>query len=261
MSFTALNQMASFGGYDKVVDWWRGQDIKTYEDYLEVLDNFKIVFACNSNQIEGSHITYHTTRDIFEGNDIKNFTGSYVEVMQTANQKFAFEFMIKSLTEHKTISVDFVKKLHKIMLNGCYDEKRYNRGERPGKFKIHDYCVGIGSEGSYPEEVESDITELVDELNDIDVSSMSNVLKAAAYFHLKFESIHPFADGNGRVGRALLNYFLMYYNHPPIVLFNEDRDTYYLALEVWDRTCQLDGFVKFLKEEITKTWSRKITNI
>ena len=70
--------------------------------------------------------------------------------------------------------------------------------------------------------------------------------------------VFSFADGNGRVGRALLNYFLMLNNHPPTVLYDEDREIYYLALEVYDRTGEIDGFVEFLREQTVKTWESKI---
>lgn len=62
----------------------------------------------------------------------------------------------------------------------------------------------------------------------------SEPLKAASYFHLQFEAFHPFADGNGRVVRTLMNYFLMTHNHPPIIIYDEDKKYYYAALQSFD---------------------------
>ena len=95
------------------------------------------------------------------------------------------------------------------------------------------------------------ITELINEVNSVDEG---DVLTRASYFHLVFENIHPFADGNGRVGRVLMNYFLMLNNYPPAVIFNGDKQVYYMALDVYDRTEEISGFKQFLKEETQKTW-------
>lgn len=62
-------------------------------------------------------------------------------------------------------------------------------------------------------------------------------------------------DGNGRLGRTLLNYYLMIHDYPPTIIYNEDKDVYYMALEVFDRTGQINGFEKFLQEQTEKTWS------
>lgn len=61
-------------------------------------------------------------------------------------------------------------------------------------------------------------------------------------------------DGNGRVGRTLLNYFLMTHGLPPTVIFDEDKETYYECLLVFDKTEKMDAFVQFLQEQTEKTW-------
>ena len=138
-------------------------------------------------------------------------------------------------------------------MHGCYDERRWEIGERPGTFKKHDYEVGDGI-GVNSEEVESEMQELLGELQNIPAEK---ILTAAAYFHLRFEGIHPFADGNGRVGRTLMNYFLMINDYPPTVIYDDDKQAYYMALAVFDKTEQISGFEEFLKEQTVKTWTRK----
>jgi Fic family protein len=81
-----------------------------------------------------------------------------------------------------------------------------------------------------------------------------DVLKVAAYYHARFEYIHPFADGNGRVGRTLLNYHLMTHDHPPIIIHEEDRPAYYRALENYDTEEDLSPLHLFLKQQIVLTW-------
>ncbi len=99
------------------------------------------------------------------------------------------------------------------------------------------------------EDVPEEMAELLEEMNtefyNIDEK---NILMAAAYFHAKFENIHPFSDGNGRTGRLLMNYYLLSVNHPPIVIHEEDRNAYYDALELFDTEMQLKPFRNFLEQ-------------
>ena len=99
------------------------------------------------------------------------------------------------------------------------------------------------------------MSELLEEMVDTDGA---DVLLAAAYFHAKFENIHPFADGNGRAGRLLMNYFLLLNDHPPITIFEEDRKAYYAALEAFDLKLDLKPLVSFLTEQLSKTWEPAI---
>jgi len=85
-----------------------------------------------------------------------------------------------------------------------------------------------------------------------------DVLKAAAYFHARFEHIHPFADGNGLVGRTLMNYYLMTHNHPPLIVYNEDKRMYYECLQKYDETENLNPLYEFLKYETEKTWEKTL---
>jgi len=77
---------------------------------------------------------------------------------------------------------------------------------------------------------------------------------AAAYFHARFEYIHPFADGNGRVGRTLINYFLMLQNHPPLIIHDEDKAVYYDALAAYDNLKDIEPMAAFLKRQTERTW-------
>ena len=117
----------------------------------------------------------------------------------------------------------------------------------------HDYVTGKNEVGSQPDEVESDLAELIEEVNAIGVKAP---LKAEAYLHARFENIHPFADGNGRVGRTLLNYWLMINDYPPTIVYEEDRRAYYDALQAYDEQEDLIPLVQFLEAQMVKTWSR-----
>ena len=109
--------------------------------------------------------------------------------------------------------------------------------------------------GAAPEDVAEEMDELIAELQEV---TDEKALIAAAYFHAKFENIHPFADGNGRTGRLIMNYLLVLHNHPPIVIHEEDRRAYFAALEAWDSVQDLQPLVAFLKEQTGKTWQKQI---
>lgn len=108
------------------------------------------------------------------------------------------------------------------------------------------------------EGVPEEMQELLSELDDI---PEEKALIAATYFHAKFENIHPFADGNGRTGRLVMNYFLLLHGHPPIIIHQEDRKGYYEALEAWDERQEIEPLLDFLKEQTVKTWEKQIRRI
>ena len=80
------------------------------------------------------------------------------------------------------------------------------------------------------------------------------LLSAAAYFHCRFENIHPFASGNGATGRVLMNYFLLIRDHPPLIVFAQDREEYLQCLTRYDRDRDAQPLAEFLKRELVQTW-------
>lgn len=109
--------------------------------------------------------------------------------------------------------------------------------------------------GSLPEDVEGDLLELLQELTEY---AGKDTLKTAAYFHARFEYIHPFTDGNGRVGRTLMNYYLMTHGHPPVIIYDEDKSCYYAALHSYDKGEDLKPMYEFLKGQTEKTWAKAL---
>lgn len=239
--------------YDKLLKWWQKETKDTADDLLTLLDNFQILFAYHSEKIENDAVTLHDTREIFEHGCVTNYTGDLRTLFEIKNQKDCFRFLIDNILSKRELTSGFILELHRQLMKGCYDETRYKKGERPGSFKIHDYVTGDGI-GAPPELTGQELEELLQEIRE---AEGKDVLTIAAYLHLRFEEIHPFADGNGRVGRTLLNYYLMTHGHPPLILYSEDKKTYYLSLAVYDKTGRIDGFIRFLKEQSLKTWHRR----
>lgn len=239
--------------YNAVVEQWQKKKITDIGDLDIALSNFQILFAYHSNKIENAETTYHDTREIFENGKLQNYTGDLRTIFEIQNQKESLQYLKEKIIEKAPISEELIKELHRLLMKGCYDQTRFDKGERPGHYKIHDYIVG-DEVGISPEDVADEIHDLCEQVNEY---RGTDILKAAAFFHLTFESIHPFADGNGRVGRTLLNYYLMIHNYPPTIIYGEDKTSYYMALTVFDKTGKIDGFISFLEEQTIKTWQRR----
>lgn len=243
--------------YNKVVELWRSCNIASANDLDKYLDSFRIIFAFHSGKIENEEITYHDTREIFKNGRVVNYTGNPRALFEQQNQKLCYEFIKVKIINNEPLSIELVKEIHKVLTGGTYDEFRYiENEERPGEFKRHDYVIGVHEIGSAAENVEDELNELIGEINSYEGN---DVLKAAAYFHARFEYIHPFADGNGRVGRIIMNYYLMTHNHPPIIIYNEDKKMYYECLQKYDEAEDLKPLYEFLKYETEKTWEKALS--
>lgn len=242
-------------GYERARAHWKRLNPQTEIELDGALDSFRVLFAYNSGKIENSDIDYHDTREIFENGRILNFTGDPRAVFEQQNQKLCYDFLKGLIARREPLTAALVKEIHAVLTAGTYDERRFMlHGERPGEFKKHDCFSGINEVGCPPDEVEGAVNELLGEL--LDFPESADALKAAAYLHAVFESIHPFADGNGRVGRAITNYFLMTHGEPPLIVYDEDKKRYYAALEEYDERESLDALYAFFKDETAKTWER-----
>lgn len=243
--------------YEQAVALWQSYKIASTADLDKYLDSFRILFAFHSGRIENEEITYHDTREIFENGKVSNYTGSPRALFEQQNQKLCYEFLKEKIIMKEPLSVELIKEIHKTLTGGTYDEHRYiENDERPGEFKKHDYVTGIYEVGSSVENVESDLTGLITEINDY---NGKDILTAGIYLHVKFEFIHPFADGNGRVGRMLMNFYLMTHDHPPLIIYDEDKRMYYECLQKYDEAEDLNPLYEFLKYETEKTWEKILT--
>lgn len=240
--------------YEQAVQQWQCWNVQSVADIDQYLESFRILFAYHSGKIENTDITYHDTREIFENGKVIGYTGNPRALFEQHNQKLCYEVLKEKIAAREPITIELIQDIHRVLTSGTYDERRYiDMGERPGEFKKHDYVTGVHEVGSTPDEVESDLRELLAEVNAV---GQKNPLKAGAYLHAKFEYIHPFADGNGRVGRTLLNYWLMVNNFPPMIIYEEDKKEYYLALQAYDEEEDLDALTDFFKIQTVKTWAR-----
>lgn len=254
--------MPSESIYHKTVLLWKSFAIQSPASLTQHLDSFRILFAYHSGKIENDAINYNDTHEIFNNDKVSSFSGNPRTLFEQQNQKTCYDFLVPKIIAKEPITVRLVKEIHAILTAGTYDDRRYlEKGERPGEFKKHDYVTGLLEVGSSPEEVAQDIALLLTEIKDLTEKKSvhpETLLKAAAYFHARFEYIHPFADGNGRVGRTLCNYFLMINDHPPLIIHEEDRALYFESLRAYDSQEDLEPLFTFFLFAIGKTWEKRL---
>jgi len=240
--------------YDEICSIWKGKHVRTAADISLEMNGNAAAFVYHSAKIENDRITYHDTREIFDHGGVTSYTGDVRSLFEIQNSVTAFYRMLDAFEKREAMDEALICEFHGLLTQGTYDMLRYQKGERPGAYKKNDYVTGRNEVGALPEDVPLELNELIAELKDV---QSNQALTAAAYFHAKFENIHPFADGNGRTGRLLMNYLLLLWDHPPVIIHEEDRRAYYSALESFDARQELEPLLDFLKEQTVKTWSSR----
>ena len=240
--------------YEEIIAAWRQKNIRTAADIACEMNGNGPAFIYHSAKIENDSITYHDTREIFDHGGVTGYTGDVRSLFEIQNSVAAYYRMLDAFERREPLSETLICEFQGLLTQGTYDTLRYQKGERPGAYKQNDYVTGRDEVGALPEDVPEELAELVTELDGV---KPGQALTAAAYFHAKFENIHPFADGNGRAGRLLMNYLLLLWDHPPIIIHEEDRRYYYSALESFDRAQSLDPLTEFLKAQTVKTWQAR----
>lgn len=218
--------------YEETLQFWKSKDVRTGAELSEALGAQCVTFAYNSGKIENERVSWRDTREIFERDGVTAYTGDLRTLFELRNAREAHEAFLDAFDQRRPLTEELIKELQRLLTQNTYDARRRQLGERPGEYKRHDFVTGREEVGAAPEDTAEEMAELLAELQDV---PGEKALTAAAYFHAKFENIHPFADGNRRTGRLVMNYLLVLHGHPPVTVHEEDRRSYYAALEAWDR--------------------------
>lgn len=193
-----------------------------------IYHKIQIEFAYNSNHIEGSQLSHEQTRYIFETNTLGFENSGAVrvdDILETTNHFTAFDFVLDTLDEQ--LSETWIKKLHRLLKEGTSDAKK--SWFRVGDYKQIPNEVG-GRETTPPEKVAQEIAVLLRQYQHLDKKTFEDILD----FHVRFERIHPFQDGNGRVGRLIMFRELLKSHIVPFVITDEMKYFYYRGLAEWD---------------------------
>ena len=187
----------------------------------------QIDLTYNSNHMEGSRLTYDQTRYIFETNTIsvENETLNVDDVIETANHFRCIDMIIDNAKS--ALSEKFIKELHLILKSGTSDS-------RLEWFSVGDYKKRPNEAGGMPtamsEEAADKMKALLTEYNGKEEKTFEDILD----FHVKFERIHPFKDGNGRVGRLIMFKECLKYNIVPFIIEDNLKMFYYRGLKEWN---------------------------
>ncbi|HEM6179509.1 TPA: Fic family protein [Streptococcus suis] len=187
----------------------------------------QIELAFNSNHIEGSQLTHDQTRYIYETNTIgfeENSTIKVDDIIETTNHFTAFDFLLDSFQDD--LNETWIKDIHAILKRGTSVSRK--SWFQVGDYKLYPNEVG-GRETTLPEYVESDMQELLRNYHALSPTSFEDILD----FHVRFERIHPFQDGNGRVGRLILFKECLKHGHVPFIIGGDMKYFYYRGLAEW----------------------------
>lgn len=186
----------------------------------------QIELTYNSNHIEGSRLTHDQTRYIFETNTIgiENEVLNVDDVIETSNHFRCIDLIIDRAAS--TLSEHFIKKLHHILKTSTSDSRK--DWFAVGEYKRLPNEVG-GMQTSLPEEVVDKMKALLSDYNAVPKKTLDEILD----FHVRFERIHPFQDGNGRVGRLIMFKECLKYNIVPFIIEENLKLFYYRGLKEW----------------------------
>lgn len=185
----------------------------------------QVSFAYNTNHIEGSKLTEDQTRYIYETNTLlteKESITNLDDIIETANHFKLVDYMLD--VADKELTEEMIKEFHKILKEGTSDSRKdwFNVGEYK---KLANEAGNMKT--SLPKNVQKDMVKLMQWYNSLEKITIENIIE----FHYRFECIHPFQDGNGRVGRIIAFKECLKNNIVPFIILDKDKLFYYRGIK------------------------------
>lgn len=217
-------------------------------------ENYEITLAeipemvYHSNAIENSSLTLEDTEDIIEEGRIRH--GAKVrEIYEAKNLADVIHIVIEN--PRQKLSLPYILSLHRLLMSGI-DDRAAGRFRMGGEQPI--FGQGIGAN---PDFTSSLVSQLIDQYKN---DRRRYFLEKIAYFHAEFEDIHPFVDGNGHIGRVLINQQLQALGYPPIIIQSKNKDVdYHELFDNYHRDESLEEFVQLFMYAIIESLHKRIT--
>ena len=191
-------------------------------------EEFTVEYTYNSNAIEGNTLTLRETDLVLRGLTIDR--KPLKDHMEAVGHKEAFEFVSELVKQNEPLSERIIKQIHFLVLVGNKDDRGVYR-------KVPVRIMGAKHEPVQPYMIEPKMEELLKSF----MEGKEHIITKLARFHIEFEGIHPFIDGNGRTGRLLVNLELMKAGYPPIDIKFTDRMEYYKAFDEYHENHNLSA--------------------
>jgi len=207
-------------------------------------EEFLVEYTYNSNAIEGNTLTLRETDMVLRGITIDK--KPLKDHLEAIGHKDAWGYMTDLIKEKTPLSEQVIKQLHTLVLADKPEDRGVYR-------KVDVMIMGAKHKTASPFQIQEKMEALIKEFNE---DNKTNLIKKLALFHIEFEAIHPFIDGNGRTGRLLVNFELMKRGYPPIDIKYLDRRAYYDAFDAYHEKKDISSmenlFAGYVLERIDK---------
>ena len=232
------------------------------EQENKIMQKFRLDWNYHSNNLEGNSLTYGETKALLlfgvtaQGKPLKDH-------FEVTGHNEAINMVIDVVNGDYPLSQNFIRELHTLLLKKPYQVDAETPDGQPTKkwVKVGEYKASPNhvktktGEMFYfatPEETPSKMADLIDWYNERIVAAGLNPILLAAEFHYKFIRIHPFDDGNGRTARILMNFILMKFGYPPVIIKTEDKENYFAALRLAD-VGEIEAFITYIAINLVRS--------
>lgn len=226
-----------------------------------IMQKFRLDWNYHSNHLEGNTLTYGETKALIlfgitaQGKPLK-------DTLEITGHNEAINWVIDLVKGERPLTENFIRELHSLLLHDSYKESKNADGEivprkiSAGKYKtMTNHVETVTGEIFYfatPEETPAKMFDLLNWYIEKTKEKNVNPILVAAEFHYRFIRIHPFDDGNGRTARILMNFILMQFGFPPVIIKTEDKANYFAALQMADAG-NIEVFINYIAQNLVRS--------
>lgn len=227
-----------------------------------IMQKFRLDWNYHSNNLEGNSLTYGETKALIlfgvtaQGKPLKDH-------FEVTGHNEAINWVLEILQGNRPLNESFIRDVHKLLLKESYEVDAQTPDGKPIKKrvivgdykKMPNHVLTKTGEMFYfatPEETPAKMGDLMAWYNEKIAEADINPILLASEFHYKFIRIHPFDDGNGRTARILMNFILMKFGYPPVIIKTEDKENYYAVLRLADAD-NLEPFIEYIAQNLNRS--------